>query len=63
VRVLDTAINEINKYTDIKVNYTPIRENRKIIALKFIITKNNYMENAINISNRYNALEGKKENE
>lgn len=63
VRVLDTAIEEINKYTDIKVSFTPIRENRKIVALKFIITKNDYMENAINISNRYYALEGKKDNE
>ena len=36
-RVLKSAVDQINKYTDIKIKMDPIRENRKIISLKFEI--------------------------
>ena len=61
VRVLDTAINEINNYTDIKVTYKPIRENRRIIALKFTIDLIDINEYLKNTGNRYYQLDGKKE--
>ena len=35
--VLEKAVKEINTYTDIRVEYTPHRENRKIVELDFII--------------------------
>ena len=36
-RVLKPAVDQINKHTDIKINLTTIRENRKIKSLKFEI--------------------------
>lgn len=39
VRVIDTAINEINKYTDIYVTYSPIRTGRKITDIDFNVSK------------------------
>ena len=61
VRVLDMAINEINNYTDIRVSYKPIRENRRIIALKFSIDLIDISEYVKNTENRYYQLDGKKE--
>lgn len=40
VRVLNTAIEEINTLTDIHVEYTPIKQGRKVVALKFNVRKN-----------------------
>lgn len=36
-RVLKPSIDQINKHTDIKIKVTPVRENRKIVSLKFDI--------------------------
>ena len=36
-RVLDPAIDEINKKTSLQVSYTPIRENRKVKYISFTI--------------------------
>ena len=55
------AINEINNYTDIRVSYKPIRENRRIIALKFSIDLIDISEYVKNTENRYYQLDGKKE--
>lgn len=40
-RIIDKSIEEINKYTEINVDYTPIRNNRVITHLHFSITKKN----------------------
>jgi plasmid replication initiation protein len=61
VRVLDMAINEINNYTDIRVSYKPIRENRRIVALKFTVDLINMNQYVKNTENRYYQLDGKKE--
>jgi plasmid replication initiation protein len=61
VRVLDMAINEINNYTDIKVSYKAIRENRRIVALKFNIDLIDITEYIKNTEKRYYQLDGKKE--
>lgn len=62
VRVIDTAIEEINKYTDLFVSYTPIRQNRKIVAIKFDIRQElETMRQVEKMLNRYYSLEGKKE--
>lgn len=42
--VLDTAIKEINEYTDIKVTYKPIKKGRKISILEFTIKKKDIKE-------------------
>lgn len=39
VRVVDPAIEEINRYTYLNVSYQPIRQNRKIHSIIFSITK------------------------
>lgn len=36
-RVLKSSIDQINKHTDIKIKVNPIRQNRKIVLLKFEI--------------------------
>jgi plasmid replication initiation protein len=61
VRVLDTAINEINNFTDIRVSYTPIRENRRIVALNFNIETIDIMDYVNNTGRRYEILEKLKE--
>lgn len=38
-RVIDPAIEQINKYTDIQVSYENVKEGRSICGLKFIFTK------------------------
>lgn len=39
VKVIDKSISEINTLTDITVTYTPVRQNRKIVALDFVISR------------------------
>lgn len=39
-RVIEPSIIEINKLTDILIDYTPIKKGRSIIALEFTIEKN-----------------------
>ena len=39
--VLERAKKEINEKTDLKINYTEIKESRKIVAIKWTITKKN----------------------
>ena len=40
-RVLDMAVNEINKVTDLKVSYQQIKEGRSIIGFIFTVTLKN----------------------
>jgi hypothetical protein len=40
VRVVDRARAEINRRTDITIDYDEIKEGRKVVALRFRITKN-----------------------
>lgn len=47
VRVIDKAIEEINRYTDININYKAIRKNRKIERLYFSIDKKNNGDNKV----------------
>lgn len=46
-RVLDRAFEEVNKYTDLAVDYEPIKKGRKVIAIKIVIKKKAKKENAI----------------
>jgi plasmid replication initiation protein len=39
-RVVDPAVEQINKYTDIQVSYENVKDGRSICGLKFIFTKN-----------------------
>lgn len=39
IRVIDTAIEEINSYSDILVNYTQIKNGKRIVRIKFEIEK------------------------
>ena len=52
-RVLERAVEEVNYYTDLEVEYTPIQEGRKISALKIDINKKGYSEN---LKAYYNTL-------
>lgn len=45
--VLETAVREINEYTDIKVECIPIKQSRKVAILKFYITKKDIQEMTI----------------
>lgn len=38
--VLEPALSEINTLTDIQVNYEPVKHSRKIVRIRFTITKN-----------------------
>jgi plasmid replication initiation protein len=41
LRVIDPAVEQINTHTDFKVEYKPIKQSRKIIALAFTIKSKN----------------------
>jgi len=47
-RILTKAKEEINKNSDINVDYEEIKEGRKVIAIKFIIKSNPTSQNKIN---------------
>lgn len=42
--VIDRAIDQINQYTDIKVEYKQIKEGKKTKALQFFITSKNWIQ-------------------
>lgn len=44
-RVIDVAVNEINKYTNLQVEYSCVRQNRNIVALLFTIAKKDTTHN------------------
>ena len=44
VRVIQPAINEINALTDLNIEVIPIKENKTIIALDFIIEEKTLVE-------------------
>lgn len=44
IRVLDRAVEEINYYTDITVNYEPITKGRKVVSVKFTIRTKKSMD-------------------
>ena len=37
-KVIDPAVNEINECTDLEVSYAEVKEGRKVIGLRFVIT-------------------------
>lgn len=37
-KVLDISVKEINEYTDILIDYTPVKKGRKVIEIEFKIT-------------------------
>jgi plasmid replication initiation protein len=43
-RVVDPAVEQINKYTDIQVSYENVKDGRSICGLKFIFTKNDNLK-------------------
>ena len=40
-RILDPSIEQINKYTDLQVKYTPLKDGKNIISFQFTIKSNN----------------------
>lgn len=46
-RVLKMAQQEINKYTDIEINYTPIKQGRKVVDVEFQIRHRDNMEKSL----------------
>ena len=49
---LKPAIKDINEYTDIMVSYEKILSCRKVVALKFTITKKDVLKNIIDVPNK-----------
>ena len=43
-RILEPAMAEINKYTDLAVSYEPITKGRKVVKIQFIIKKKDAFE-------------------
>lgn len=57
-KVLDVAIEEINKFSDLNVNYKPIRINRRIQSIIFSVeVKKGIEENLTSIINKQKALD------
>lgn len=54
VRVLDKAIGEINKYTDLTINFQPKRTGRNITSLQFTIEKKQEVIERISAMNARN---------
>ena len=46
-RILDPAMNEINAYTDLSVNYELIKQGRKVIKIKFYISRKDPLDRFI----------------
>jgi plasmid replication initiation protein len=42
--VLEKAIDEINTYTDLNVSFTPVRQSRVIVGLRFCIRTKSSVE-------------------
>lgn len=45
--VLDTAIKEINEFTDIHVEYTPVKKGRKVFTIQFCIHRKGIKEKTL----------------
>lgn len=59
VRVIEKAIAEINKYTDLEVSFEPLRHSRVITRLRFIITRKSSIEQVAVRARRNAALDAK----
>lgn len=51
-KILKPAIKDINEYTDIMVSYEKILSCRKVVALKFTITKKGIFKDIIDVPNK-----------
>lgn len=56
VRVLDVAVDEINRYTDINVAYEAVRNGRKVALIRFIIDPKYPGEDTAAYANRQEVL-------
>lgn len=61
VKVLEYAINEINLYTDLQVEYVPILKGRKVIQLKFTINQKSIQEKIQSTKNATKKLDKKED--
>lgn len=43
-KVLDVAMEEINRYTDLEVSYEPLKHGRKVVEIMFFIKKRDSYE-------------------
>jgi len=58
-KVLDPAMEEINKYTDLEVRYEPITQGkRKVIKILFRIVQKNPLDRHMSWGKVYNDMEG-----
>jgi plasmid replication initiation protein len=61
VRVIEPSLFEINTYTDLTVNYEPIRTGKYITNIKFVVSRKAYPSNYaayINTIDRINKKNG-----
>lgn len=56
VRVLDTAVSEINRYTDLTVSFEAVRNGRKVASIRFFIDPKYPGEDTVAFANRQEAL-------
>lgn len=47
IKVLEVATNEINKYTDLQVDFEPIKKGRKVVKVKFNIKTKSVVDQTI----------------
>lgn len=57
-KVIEVAVNEINEYTDINVDWEPIYKGRKVIKVKFYITQKDAWGRIIANTNASSQIEG-----
>lgn len=58
VRVIEVAIKEINLYTDIEVQYTPIKKAQKVVELQFHIKQRDALGELIGLSRAREVIDG-----
>ena len=59
--VIELALKEINKLTDIKVSYAPIKEGRKFIKIEFVIELKEDMDERFEIFDNVEKIISKKQ--
>lgn len=56
--VVETALNEINEYSDLSVEYEPVKQGRKVVKLKFFIQQKTAMEKIKSLASVEQKLDG-----
>jgi len=59
-KVLDKAVVEINKYTDIEIQWQPVTKARKVVEIEFVIKHRDIWDRSIAMNRANEAIETKK---